>query len=206
MFVYLILNTKNSKVYVGQTTYRNPNNRWSAHKTDLRGKNSPCVLLQRAWNKHGEKVWEYFVIDEARTQRKLDKLEDFYIEDLESRNPVFGYNIRKGGSRGAHVESTKKKLSIARQKFWKTSRGRSLKKLLAEKARNQQHPLSENIQRSQTQRKYNWGSPIVISPTGEQYTIHTVRGFCREHGFAHHGHFLQLVRGQKPQYKGWTLA
>ena len=206
MYVYKITNTVTDKVYVGQTTYKNPRNRWSAHKCDLKRNRCNNQYLQRAWNKHGEEAFQFDVVAEATTQKQLDKLEVQLIAELQTRNPLYGYNLRSGGARGKHTEETKRKLSASRNKLYASAKGRKLKQHLSALAKKQNHPLAENIQRSKTQRKYEWDSPILVSPEGKRYTVHTVKGFCREHGIKHDGHIRHLIRGNRKQYKGWTLA
>jgi len=161
--------------------------------------------LQRAWDKYGENAFSFEVLMEAPTQKQLDELEIKLIKEHKSRNPRFGYNCRSGGARGKHTEETKRKLSVARTQFYNSNKGKQLKKYLSELAKNQSHSLEENVKRSKTLRKYDWDSPIVISPDGKKYVVHTVKGFCREHGIKHDGHFRRLIRGMRPQYKGWTL-
>lgn len=75
--IYVILNTQNNKVYIGQSI--NLRKRWRNHKTSLRRGDHPNRHLQAAWNKYGEKSFkfkklEYCLIEEidAREQHYLD--------------------------------------------------------------------------------------------------------------------------------------
>lgn len=190
---------------MGQTTYKNPNNRWSAHKCDLKKDRCNNQYLQRAWNKYGESSFTFEVIDSAETQKQLDELEIRLIVEYKSRNPKYGYNLRSGGARGKHTEEAKRKISEAKKKLYASSKGKELKRHLSELAKKQKHSLDENIKRSQTLRKYDWHNPVVIAPDGQCYTVYTVKGFCREHGIKHDGHLRRVITGKAKQHKGWRL-
>ncbi len=85
--VYQIRNLVNNKVYVGSSI--NLKERWRRHKKDLRKEKHHSIILQRAWNKYGEKSFVFEVLKECEEQN----LRDFETELLISLEPV--YNICK---------------------------------------------------------------------------------------------------------------
>jgi group I intron endonuclease len=113
MFVYLITNKVNGKVYVGQTTYADPDKRWSVHKALAKNGSDGCPKLLRAMRKHGIDSFTFEVLVSTSTQEDLDKFE---IEFIEKYNSIkTGYNVKEGGSRGKHSDETKAKMSATRR-------------------------------------------------------------------------------------------
>jgi len=109
--IYLLTNTINKKVYVGQT--------WNDVE-DRMGENgakySHSPYIYNAINKYGAEKFIYDILDICETQEEADKLETFYIEKYDAKDHNFGYNIKNGGSHGRHSEETKKKISESLKK------------------------------------------------------------------------------------------
>lgn len=92
--IYLITNTVNGKLYVGQTI-KKLSHRWNLHKAQaLRGKSSQAV--HRAIVKHGP---ENFTIKAILTapEDQLDVHEVRLIKEYDSMHPSKGYNMTPGG-------------------------------------------------------------------------------------------------------------
>ena len=109
--IYMIRNTVNGKVYVGQS--QNIYWRWSAHKSSLRHGNGANPHIQSAWNKYGEDAFEFCVI-ELCDEDRLDEREEYWIDALDSVSS--GYNIQFGGGRfsGWHMtDEQRKRISMA---------------------------------------------------------------------------------------------
>jgi len=107
MFIYLMKNEINDKVYVGQA--RNLRKRELAHR---RGK-CGCTALQNSINKHGQFNFSFSVIDRCFSQKEMDEKEKYWIKILSSRTPL-GYNIKEGGEGGGPcAEETKIKIGMA---------------------------------------------------------------------------------------------
>src|SRR5208283_3648439 len=104
--LYLLTNTANGKIYVGQT--------WNElhirmGKDGSNYKNS--TYLYNAIKKYGADKFQYKVLVEVSCQTVADYMEDYYIDLYDSCNPKIGYNIKRGGSVGKHSEETKAKIS-----------------------------------------------------------------------------------------------
>lgn len=163
--IYRLTNKVNGKMYHGQTTDEDVNNRWYDYKT-LNCKGQP--KLYNAIKKYG---WDNFlaeVIDTANDQSQLDNLEISYIAKFDSMNN--GYNCTEGGRGGKKSEETKRKLSEAQKgsknhQFGKTgnlspcfgvSRSDETKRKLSESHKgkmNHQYgkPLSEETKRKMSE-------------------------------------------------------
>lgn len=91
-YIYKIENKVNSKVYIGQTN--DYAKRFQTHKSLLRGNKHENVHLQGAWNKYGEDVFDFSVIDCGENYNDLERE---YISTYQSTNPNYGYNVAEGG-------------------------------------------------------------------------------------------------------------
>lgn len=112
-FIYTITNHLTGKVYVGSTT--SVQNRWKKHRWQLRSGIHPNEYLQRAWLKDGESNFKFGIISES-FGTKFDKqsLEDFHIEKFDTRNPLFGYNLKSANLTDVSLPMvTRQKISAA---------------------------------------------------------------------------------------------
>jgi group I intron endonuclease len=69
--IYQILNKHNLKCYVGSTR-RRFSQRFYDHKRDLKNNKHHSKHLQAAWNKYGEEVFEFTVLEII--DKSLDKI------------------------------------------------------------------------------------------------------------------------------------
>lgn len=111
--IYKIVNLITGLVYIGSS--ENIYYRWSAHKGSLRHNRHINKRLQNAWNKYGEKAFE-FVIVKIVSSKKLLKTEQYYIDKFKSYNPKYGYNKSPIAGLGRpagwhHTEDIKKIIS-----------------------------------------------------------------------------------------------
>lgn len=105
--VYLLRNTTNNKVYVGQT-WRTLEERWDNGHGYKGG-----THIGSAIRKYGEDKFYYEILTLCSTQEIADYWEDYFIQKYDSCNRDGGYNLRGGGSHGKLAEETKRKISIA---------------------------------------------------------------------------------------------
>ena len=92
--IYRITNLINNKVYIGQSI--NIENRFLRHRNELRRNKQNNSYLQNAWNKYGEKNFEFAIL-EVCTEEELDDKECAYIQLFNSMNRDNGYNLESGG-------------------------------------------------------------------------------------------------------------
>lgn len=109
MQVYIIRNHVNSKVYVGQTT-TTLQRRFQAHIDNARKSGKKYIsILGLAILKYGKDAFTIELLEVCMSQDELNAAECKWIEFFGSQAPK-GYNIREGGSRGRHNQSTIDKL------------------------------------------------------------------------------------------------
>jgi len=105
--IYRLTNKINGKMYHGQSTKENINDRWKRYK-GLHCKNQPKIY--NALKKYGPDNFLFEVIDTTpQNQPQLDDLEIDYIAKFDSMNN--GYNCDPGGKGGKHSDETKNKMS-----------------------------------------------------------------------------------------------
>lgn len=89
--IYIIRNTINDKVYIGQTT-QNIRDRWLKHKSDSKHNNTK---FYHAINKYGIENFYCEILEDNVAREDLDDRERFWITYYDSYN--FGYNSTLGG-------------------------------------------------------------------------------------------------------------
>ncbi len=93
--IYSILNTANSKRYIGQST--NLSSRKSYHFTHLRNGSHKNRHLQAAFNRYGPSCFRWIVLEVLQSTTLLDSRERHWIALYASNNPRYGYNAENGG-------------------------------------------------------------------------------------------------------------
>jgi group I intron endonuclease len=122
MRIYLIKNTINNKVYIGQTT-STLKKRFGDHIKNLRNGTHGSPHLQNAWDKYGEDCWKIELLTECDSINHMNEMEIFFIKKYNSTDRTVGYNVRKGGDGGGpHSEETKEKLRSITLSQWERDR------------------------------------------------------------------------------------
>lgn len=109
--IYLITNTVNGNLYVGQTT-KSSRKRFSQHKAASKIP-KPEGALHRAMKKYG---FECFIMNEICSTNNIDFIDDlerFFIKEFNSLTIGHGYNCETGGSVNKHLsEEVKAQISL----------------------------------------------------------------------------------------------
>ncbi len=116
-FIYKITNIKNNKIYIGQTN--NPYLRWHQHKSNAKY-NKGKQIITKAISKYGANNFVFEVIATCDTQANTDKTEINIIDQYNSRNLKYGYNLAIGGNTRPWTPEISKKISNALKKYYKT--------------------------------------------------------------------------------------
>lgn len=97
-YVYKVTNTKNKKVYIGQTK-TTLDVRWEQHiETALHAKTPKKEGLHAAIEQYGPDSFICEALEAADSIDKLNRLERKYIIKYSSLDPDHGYNLTRGGS------------------------------------------------------------------------------------------------------------
>ena len=105
--VYIHKNKINNKVYIGQT-HQLPYQRWGKNGNGY--KTSPHFY--RAIQKYGWNNFQHIIVKDHLTAEEADKLEMKLIQQYNSIDNDYGYNMRLGGEHGFYyTEEQKKQLS-----------------------------------------------------------------------------------------------
>jgi group I intron endonuclease len=109
--IYCIQNKINDKKYIGKNSSNNPNKRWNAHKRKLNKGIRENLHLQNTWNKYGEDIFAFFIIEEYEKKQAITR-EIYWINFFDTYKN--GYNLTKGGDGvlGMHHSIKTKKNTI----------------------------------------------------------------------------------------------
>lgn len=106
--IYVITNTVNGLVYVGQT--------WDTIEYRFRSHcNSRCAGIDADIKQYGRENFSIVAIASGRTQSDADFLETHLIAFYESMDPSIGYNRTTGGQGGKKSEETKRRISASKK-------------------------------------------------------------------------------------------
>jgi len=170
-FIYLAINFKNGKVWVGQTVRKRwkknkipIEERWKEHIQEAKrtkfGQQRPISsLLNKAINKYGAKAFKLKQIDTAQNQKELDKKEKYWIKKYDSMNSKKGYNMTEGGQGGEMRPEIIDKLRKISEEFWKNPKYINKQKLAKEDP--------EYIKIQSRKARKNWRDPKYIKLMNE---------------------------------------
>lgn len=117
--IYAIVNILNNKKYIGSTS--NMRKRYRQHYNLLNKQIHPNCILQRAFNKYGEKHFKFLILETCENIREtLLMIEQKYIDELGD------YNISKtagggsGGNSGHEINEEHRKIiaEANRNRIW----------------------------------------------------------------------------------------
>ena len=123
--IYKVTNTKNNKIYIGQTT-RSISDRWKSHLRHAFCSERPNDLNTKLYIMMREEGINHLVIEEIDkvigTRYDGDCAEIKWIAEYDSTNPDKGYNTDKGG----HVISDKCRKARINQMIGSKLKGKQL--------------------------------------------------------------------------------
>ncbi len=114
--IYKIINRINGKYYIGSgKDIMGKRGRWFWHKHHLKLNKHRNKHLQFAWNKYGENIWEWIILERCHPDKLFETEQKFL--DVCKLNPSTNYNILYNASRPGlgytHSLETRLKMSNA---------------------------------------------------------------------------------------------
>lgn len=110
--IYAIRNTVNGKVYIGSAVKFSK--RFNTHRSRLKKGAHHSKKLQASWNKHGEAVFVFEVLEIVESAVDLIKNEQKWIDHCNSYYAGYNSVIVAGNTLGfKFTEETKKKISLS---------------------------------------------------------------------------------------------
>jgi group I intron endonuclease len=108
--IYVIENTVNGKIYVGQSV--DGKRRLQDHLSTLKNNKHGNKHLQSSWNKYGSDGFTFTILVDNLPEHYMDDVERGLIATLRTMNPEYGYNKDSGGHLHKKAsEETRKKQS-----------------------------------------------------------------------------------------------
>lgn len=118
--IYRILNTENNKCYVG-STWKSFQSRLTQHLSKLNCKKHHCHHLQSAWDKYGEDIFQFEILEVIDNKDILLDREKYFIEKFDSY--LNGYNENPDPNFSPmYNENSKIKSSETHKKIWENLR------------------------------------------------------------------------------------
>lgn len=113
--IYRITNMANNHFYIGSAEAF-PRREWQ-HKYALRRNEHKNPRLQAAWNKYGEEMFVFEVVEEVAPDRNAFDIENTYLMRVVGQADCYNINTDAVGMRTgiAHTEETKAKVSANRK-------------------------------------------------------------------------------------------
>jgi len=110
--IYVIKNKNNGKLYVGSSC--NLKNRFSQHLNLLQS-NKHNAKLQNSFNKHGEKLFSFEVIEYVEGKQLLIEREQYWINTLDTFKLGYNMSPTAGSTKGfrGHKHSRESKLKMS---------------------------------------------------------------------------------------------
>lgn len=160
--VYMILNKKNDRVYVGSS--QNVGGRFIQHKTDLARGRHANAFLQNSWAKNGEASFRFVLLERCPVSRLL-KRETTWMRAFPEK---YNFGPSSAPTRGAKMsQQTKAKCGAALKKSWQEKSHPARKRAID--ARTAYHKTMPPQRREEINRKIadaNGQQVVVLMPSG----------------------------------------
>lgn len=209
--IYIILNTKNHKAYIGKA--KNIKARWRKHRYELNDNIHHNNHLQSAWNKYGAKAFKFKVLEYCSADQ-MNEREQYHVRIYRANK--LAYNLTDGGDGGTNPsEETRRKIGAAQmgkpkkpEAIAKTRAANIGRKVSAETrskigaaGMGRKHSVTLIEKRVDPLRKeYHF-----VDPEGNEVHIKGLYRFCRENGLCGQ-HMASVANGKRKHHKGWKAV
>ena len=227
--IYVIRCSVSGKVYVGSS--KKMHERWMEHKRSLRNNKHHSQHLQRAWNKYGEKAFEFQIVEEILDPLDLICREQKWIDTCDSFKN--GYNGRQEADVCSWFRNHAKlyilrfpdgseiKVKNLKDHCYKNNLNQGAMSAVARHQSN--HHKNINCRRAEEtfdqwqslraavvdESKANRKPPStytytwkVIYPDGREVIVDSLTAFCNQYNLSQ-GNLAEVARGNRKQHKGY---
>lgn len=212
--IYCIQNIlEPTKYYIGSAA-RSFRERWNKHIYDLRKNKHNSPKLQNAWNKYGEDIFIYKILEVVPKEEWTDNKYLTDIEQLYLDTYLPFYNISKiaGSPLGVkHTVEAKYKMSLAKKgKPLSEETKKKISKIHKEnpywKGRKHTEETKAKISKGKLGTKHQKQNSKyiyeVITPDLERVTIPCLLKFCEQHNLNYSG-MRRVLKGLQKDYKSY---
>lgn len=226
--IYCILNLENQRHYIGSAS--DIYERWRKHRYQLKVNKHHNAKLQNTYNKYGEEVFRFDLLEIVADKAILQEREQFWMD---ATNPF--YNIlRKARSASGfrHSEESKLKMGVQKKLRWKllpdeekirigkahseklTGRKMSEEnKSAISDALSGKMPHKNSLNNLTLMSEENRAILIdknskvwnLIDPSGVSHEVKNLAKFCRENTLIQ-GKMVLVAQGHRKTHKGWTCS
>jgi group I intron endonuclease len=222
--IYAIIHHESGRHYIGSAVHIT--RRWSVHRAYLARGTHQNSYLQRAWAKHGEGAFGFFVLELVEPERLIE-VEQEWIDRLWHKGL---YNRRRDAASNLGVKHRPESIAKMREaqkgrrpsretmeKAWAACRGIKhdpafvARRTATMKGRVHAAETIERMRQSALKRSPEHLAAIaaslsrtyvVVAPNGQERLVTNLKAFCRENGLSQ-GHLSAVVRGERRHHKGW---
>ena len=104
-YIVYMHKTPNNKYYIGITSKINPNNRWRNGNGYSNNKHFESAIKKYGWNNI-----KHIILFENLTEKEAKQKEIELIAKYNTSNPLYGYNLSKGGESSNGYKHTKEQI------------------------------------------------------------------------------------------------
>lgn len=206
--IYAIVNLNNQRHYVGSAV--NFEKRKSVHLTELRGGYHHNPKLQHTFDKYGESIFRFDVMERVPKDRLIER-EQFWMDQT---LPFYNCARVAGSSLGIKwSQESRNRIcgvpkppinEVTRERIRSGLRGRAIsafcRSTLIEC--NRTRVWSDNAKDTMRASKQKYLYRLT-SPTGKVFETNSLKNFCRSHDVTESA-MGNVVHGRRSQHKGWT--
>ena len=228
--IYCIINTINNKRYIGQSS--NLRKRYIVHNYMLRNKCHHNNHLQKAYDKYGNDNFQFIILEicdkniVSREQYWADKFNSFLGENGYN----CGKCVKSWNAGIKYTREMRKRISILQKSLMNPKRLKMLRMMNIGRKHNKEyclrmkknflgkhHTKESKEALSKAQHKYQsslsekqrrgthshrMGTIFLISPSGKNYRITGIRGFCDEF-LLDRAAIFRVISGKNKHHLGW---
>lgn len=212
--IYVIANTKNGKVYIGQA--QDFRHRWQDHRNNLRLNRHRNIHLQRAWNKDGEKAFRFKILEYCRIEN-LDEREQHFLNIYMPKGICYNIavDVRASGRGLKRSPETLEKMRIVSTGRKCSDYSKAITslihkgKVLSAETRAKVSASHMGIKpnpESIIKRIMNLGNYYeVFSPNGEIFETRNLNQFCKDNGLSQ-SRMSAVSCGKQDNHRGWKVT